>query len=417
VLLSIWAEYEDQIGAPSTEHRQRAIEAFQAATRANPRIPEVWINLGRTLLHRTEAPSGSSDENLRAQQEQDLQQAREALQHALELNPQHLVSYLYSGRIHAQQAKLHWCDGGAASLLSTALELYQKGLAINRKPLLFQFNDAIGKIQLAQAQQTWEQGGDPFPLLEKAQSTFEEDIRISPQQPHSYSNLGETLLWRATYKRAQGEDMSAEARKAVSAFEQALQQAKDDPFRTTDLATIYVLLAEASLDKGRDPSPSLQRAESTLRAAMKINPRHARSWRLLGKTLTIQARWNALNKKAREEDFEVAQQAFEKSFALEPGTPEDPLEFGALLHAWALWEKDAGRAPAPQLKRGLALVEKVLSDCPEWPPALLLRSKLRLLQASTEARTDVQHALRTQAREDLSRALVKNPHLTAPGRE
>jgi serine/threonine-protein kinase len=142
-----------------------------------------------------------------------------------------------------------------------------------------------------------------------------------------------------------------------------------------------------------------------------LNPRHPKAWLDRGKLQGLAARWQARRGQARGEDFDRASQSFEKALELEPNAPEARLSFGTLLYAWALHEKDAGRAPAPQLKRGLALMEEVLSLCPEWPRALLLRSKLRMLQADLEVRADEQQVWRTRARDDLSRALSKNPHL------
>ncbi|MBN1208272.1 MAG: protein kinase [Myxococcaceae bacterium] len=415
LILSTWAEYEDRIGASSAEHRQRAIESLQAATRLNPLLPDAWINLGRTYIHRTESASLGSPAEQRLRQEQDLKSAWEALQRALDINPRHYVPYIYGGRVHAQRARLHWCDEGAAPLLATALELYRKGRDINPKRPYF--NNDIGKVLLAQAEQTWDHGGDPFPLLDEAQRSFEEVIRAAPQQPYGYNSLGMTHLWRATYRRAQREDMSVDARATVSAFEQAIQRAPDDPFFVTDLGDIFSLLAEASLEQGADPSLYLQRAESALRAALARNAQQPRSWLLLGRTLGVHARWRARTGTAREEDFEQAAQAFERALELEPAPRETPLVFGSLLHEWALWKKEAGRAPAPQLERGLALVEETLSNCSDSPSALLLRAKLRMIQASTEARADAQQAWRRRAREDLSRALAKNPHLASVWKE
>jgi serine/threonine-protein kinase len=63
------------------------------------------------------------------------------------------------------------------------------------------------------------------------------------------------------------------------------------------------------------------------------------------------------------------------------------------------------------VERGLALVEEVLTSCPDWPRALVLRAKLKFIRAGTEAHADAQQLWRTQASDDLSRAFTKNPHL------
>ncbi len=409
VVLSTWAEYEDEIGVNSAEHRQRALDSLHAATQLSPRNPEAWINLGRIYLHRSKQPSAATAAERRAQREQDLKQAWQALQQALDINPRHVVPYLYGGRLHTQQARLRWCDGGAEPLLSTALELLRKGRAINPKlPII---GNELGKAMLAQAQQSWERGGDPFPLLTEAQATFEDVIRTAPQLYYGYNNLGAAHLWRAAYQQASGADPSASSRAAVSAFEQALQRAPGNAFLLTDQAELFSLLADFELERGRDPRAHLQRAQKALRESLAHSALHVHSWRLLGRTYATQARWKAQQGQAADEDFEQAAKAFEKAIELEPESFDAHLDLGALLQDSSVWKKDAGRAPTPPVERGLALVEEVLSSCPDWPRALLLRAKLRTVRASLEARDDAQQLWRNQANDDLSRALHKNPHL------
>jgi predicted Ser/Thr protein kinase/cytochrome c-type biogenesis protein CcmH/NrfG len=409
LILSSWAEYETDRGVSSAEHRQRALESLEAAAQFNPRNPEAWINLGRTYLHRSKVPTATTAAERRVQQEQDLKRAWEALQKALEINPQHVVPYIYGGRLHAQQARLHWCDGTAAPLLDTSLELLRKGLAISQK--MAHFGTDIGKTQLAQAQQAWERGDNPTQLLDDAQRTFEELIRASPQAYYGYDNVAIVHLWRANYQQARGVDPGQSARAAASAFERALELGPNNPFLLADQGELFSTLAGFELQAGRDPRAHLQRAEKDLHESIQHNPQYAYARMLLGRTHAIGARWKAQRGQARDEDFAQAEQSFDKALALEPESFDARLDLAALMHAWAVWKKDAGRAPTPPVERGLALVEEVLSSCPEWPQALLLRAKLLTVRAGSESRDEAQQRWRTQASEDLSRALLKNPHL------
>jgi predicted Ser/Thr protein kinase len=409
LVLSTWAEYEDEIGASSADHRQRALDSLHSATQLSPRNPDAWINMGRIYLHRSKLPSASTAAERRTQREQDLKQAWQALQQALDINPRHIVPYLYGGRLHTQQARLRWCDGGAESPLKTALELLGKGRELNPKlPII---GNELGKAELAQAQHLWEQGRDPFPVLQKAQGTFEEVIRTAPQLYYGYNNLGAAHLLRAAYLQARGEDPSASSRAAVSAFEQALQRAPGNSFLLTDQAELFSLLADFELERGGDPGAHLQRAQKALREALALNARFAHSWRLLGRTYATQARWRLQQGRPAQEELTQAAQAFEKAIELEPESFEAHLDLGALLQSMAVFKKDAGRAPTPPVERGLALVEEVLSSCPDWPRALLLRAKLRWVRAGSETRDDAQQLWRNRASEDVSRALLKNPHL------
>jgi serine/threonine-protein kinase len=196
-----------------------------------------------------------------------------------------------------------------------------------------------------------------------------------------------------------------------------LQQAPGAFLPRANLGKVLQILAQSELAHGRDPSAPLQRSEKELRQALKDNPRSSEAWGYLGETHALQLRWKAHRGQARDEDFSQVGQDFEQALTLAPDALETRLASASLQHAWALWKKDAGRAPTPQLERGLALVEEVLKSCPEHPEALLLRAKLSMIRAGTEARADEQQAWRMRAKEDLSRATARNPHLASGGKE
>jgi predicted Ser/Thr protein kinase len=403
------ARYAERVGAAPDEHREKAIASLRVAIRMDPRLFEAWVNLGSNYMKRGSfTPTGTSLAQA-AERKQNLQLAWEAVQRARELNPKHWVPYYYGGRILEQQAELHPCSEEASRMLATALELYRTGLSINPQGTFFQ--NGVGMVLLKQARQTWEQGGEPAALLKEARQAFAEAIRVAPGQAFGYGNLGETLLEEAAIQHRRGEDPGGSLRAALSSYEQALQRAPSNMKYRANLIASMVQLAESALDRGRDPRPDLQRSAKSLQEAFLLNRQHPGAWLDQGKLQALEARWKARQGQAPSEDFKKAADSFEQALKLEANAPEARLSFGALLYTWARHEKDAGRAPAPQLERGLALMEEVLSLCPDWPRALLLRSKLQMLQADLKVRADEQQAWRTRARDDLSRALSKNPHL------
>jgi serine/threonine-protein kinase len=374
---SLWASYEDDVGTDSAAHRQQSIAALQQATRLDPRLPDAWINLGRAYSNLARYPGRRTPEPAPSvalpSQETELQQAWEALRRALELNPKHWVPYYNGGEVHEQWAERRKCFEDGPQHLMTALDLYRRGLAIDsRNPIL---QSGVGTVLLSQAEQAWMRGGDPFPLLNEAQAAFEQALRLAPQAL-AYNNLGWVHTMRATYLNARGEDPSASSRTAVATFEKALQANSDTLLARINLGKALQSPASYELKRGRDPSPFLQRAEKELRAVLDNTPQSAEAWRFLAEVRTLQVQWKLRQERAREEDFVAVAGDFEKSLALAPDSLESSLAFAALHRTWALWKKDAGRAPAPQLKRGLALVEKILKSCPLHPEALRLRTML-----------------------------------------
>jgi eukaryotic-like serine/threonine-protein kinase len=409
-----WAGHDDDTGADSQAHWQNAIDSFQAATRLSPLSVGAWINLGMARYRHADGPTMTP--SAKALREQRLQQAWEALQRAMELNPQHWVPYFYGGNIHNLWGSMHRCEAEGSRYLDTARELFRKGLAINaQSPNL---HNGLGVSLFNQAQRSWEQGGNAFSLLDEAQAAYSDAIRLAPRQVYGYINRGSAFLLRAAFQRDLGRDSNDSLHSAVAAFEQAIQLSQDDADAQAGLGESLTWLADAALKRGKAPDALLQRAEKALREALAINPQHASAWLYLGQVHSIQARWRSQRAPGTPPDFTEAARAFEKALALAKDTSDVRLAVGTWLHDWAAFEAQAGRTPTVPLERGLGVVEEALSSCSGWPRALLLRAQLRRMRATTEkTNATEQQAWLAQSRDDLSLALKKNPNLASGGKD
>jgi eukaryotic-like serine/threonine-protein kinase len=397
-----WANHADDTGAPSQPHWQQAIESFQASTRLAPLSAGAWTNLGMACYRQVDRLRAGTSPEVDALREQRLRQAWEALQRAIELNPQNWVPYFYAGNLHNAWAELHRCGEQGSRYLDTALGLFRKGLAINaQSPNL---RNGLGYTLINQAYRRWEQGGDAFALLDEAQASYEEAIRLAPRQVYGYSNLGATFLRRASFQRDKGQDPRASLLAAKATFEKALALGEDAADSQASLGESFTWLAEASLREGKDPAGPFQRAGKALQEALALNPQHPRAWLSLGVLHGLQAQWKVRQGQAPQASFAEAARAFEKSLGLAADPAEVRLAFGAVLRDWAAWDTQTGRASKLPVERGLGLVEEVLTTCPNWPRALLLRGQLRQLRTGAEQTPNT----------DLARALEKNPNL-APG--
>jgi tetratricopeptide (TPR) repeat protein/predicted Ser/Thr protein kinase len=363
LIFASWAEYEKNVGVDPLPHLGKAVEAYLTATQLDERLPDAWINLGSSYFSRA---SQAGNQEIDA----DLERARIALEKARSLNPKHIATYFFTAQVHELAASRRRARGeDARPDLARALELYRQGLAINSQ--LPQLLNGAGLILIAQAREAWDRGGDPFPLLDEAQSTFEKAIAAAPEQGFAYHNISEALLPRAVYQRARGQLPGPSLRAAVEASQKALERIPGFSQPWTNLGRAYVLLAASELEQGRNPRHSLTQASEALQKSLERNASDAEAWQALGETRALQARW------------EEAERAFQRTLELAPERQEARVAFGQFYRQWASWQKERGQDPGLSLERGLEQVDTVLRARPDAPDALVLRAHLLVLRAES----------------------------------
>jgi serine/threonine-protein kinase len=262
----------------------------------------------------------------------------------------------------------------------------------------------------ALASAAWDRGDDPGPLLDEAQAAFQKAIAVAPEQGYGYNNVGEVLVQRAGFQRAQGEDPRASVNDAVAMLNQALSKTPNHPTFRANLAMAYSILADYDLDHGRDPQPSLRSAAAALQPALDKHSTDAGVEIYAAETQGLLVRLEARRGGARTADFQLAAGKFEQALALDPDNEDHALLFGRFCRAWAMFERETGGDPGPALIRGLALVNQVLEHHPRWPDAVVLRASLSLVQARGRDAAG-RRASAEQAQQDFDAALTANPSL------
>ncbi len=403
LLHQIRADYESEHGGEPLIHQDRAIASYRDAIHLDERQADAWINLGSAWLKRASLP-GATDAG------GDLARAREALERARGLNPANVVACYQGGYVSKKLAQHSRERGGEyGPHLEKALALYREGLALNSK--LPQLHEGLGVALLWQAEQIWDDGGDPEPLLAEARRAFEQARTLAPQQAFAINNLGEVEVTRASFQLARGEDPGPGASAAEKSYREALALLPGDADLWGNLARVHILRATWALERGGDPEPELARSEEALARARELNPRLGNTWRYLGETWGVRARWRARQDKARDEDFSAAATAFRRALELEPGKLEYRLAAGHFHRDQAGWKQRRGEDPVPELQRSLELAEEALASRPQWARARVLRASVLLALAGTSAPPEQRRSWTAQAREDLERALAHNPHL------
>jgi tetratricopeptide (TPR) repeat protein len=167
------------------------------------------------------------------------------------------------------------------------------------------------------------------------------------------------------------------------------------------------------LKQGKDPKQAIDQADEALRHALEINPRMANALRYQGEVRADQARWLARQGRARREDFEVAAQFFQQALEVDPEWQEFRLSAALLQRDHAAWFAGTGGDSTPLLQRGLALIDEALAARPQWALARAVRAALLGSLAESPAPPEQRQAWRSEAREELNRALASNPNLAA----
>jgi predicted Ser/Thr protein kinase len=403
LIFKVWADYEDQVGDNSLEHRGRSIESYLQSLELDERQMDAWLNLGTGYFKRATSSRGGGPDS-------DLEQARSALERARAINPHSYVPWFHEARVYELRAqRQHERGGDASEDLERSLSLYQEALAINlQQPQLY---NGQGAVLLQQARQTWDRGGNPDPLLDKAQSAFEQARKLAPRQGFADHNLGEVNRWRAVYQLKRGEDPGPSGREAVKAYRQAIEKLPGQSLPRTGLGQAHLTDARWVLERGGAPQPLLDQATEALRGALERNPHDGATWMYLGEAQSLRARWLASRGRARSEDFESAVGPFHKALELEPTRQQHRLAEGQFYREWAAWQRQVGGDPGPLLKRGLELAETALVARTGWAEARLLRADLLLALADRPAEVLQQQAWRNQALEELAQALGSNRNL------
>ncbi|MBJ6759714.1 protein kinase [Myxococcaceae bacterium JPH2] len=399
----VWADYEGEHGGEPLVHQGKAIDACLQAILVRENQSDAWICLGGAYRARASNPRAPDAAG-------DLALARDALTRALTLNPANVPACFQAADVSEQLAHRHRDRGEPFTAdLEKALSLYEQGLAIN--PKLPQLHNGRGSVLVWHAEQRWEDGGDPEPLLAEAMRAFTAARDVAPQQGFAYNNQGEVWSARAAFLLARRDDPGPAVRAAEEVYTRALTFLPEDADVWTSLARVRVYRAAWVLEQGGDPEAELAPAEEALRRALGFNPRLGGAWRAQGEALAVRARGKAARGQAVEEDFARAASAFHQALELDPRRADLRLASADLHRVWADWKARQGRDSTAELQQGLTWVEEILAARPKWARAAALHASLMGARATRPASPAQQQAWRTQAREELARALVDNPNL------
>jgi tetratricopeptide (TPR) repeat protein len=142
-----------------------------------------------------------------------------------------------------------------------------------------------------------------------------------------------------------------------------------------------------------------------------MDPKNRDAWQYLGELRSAAASWKAAQRRAGQEDFERASEAFGRALEIDPGSQECQLALARLCLARADWEWSMRLDPGSSLARCKALLTGVMKARPGWPEAVVVQGGVHLQEAESSAPGERGQ----KAKESLlcfKQAFTVNPNLT-----
>ncbi len=380
---------------PARVHFNRAVDAYQAASRLHSAPFAAWINLGISMYKASGAEGVSDAKPL-------LRRALEALESAEALRPDHVAPPYYLGL-----CQLRLAQGGdpASGLLESArvdlaVESFQRALSI--APEMFQLHSALGETFYLRAVHTWERGAgdrgagdrgeDAAELFARARSSYRRAAELAPQSPVPLINLAWTAYSEGKAQLRRGLDPQAALDEAARLAKDVIQRL-DSPSARVCLGSTHRLRAEWRIHTQEgDPEPHFKQSEKIFLELLADHPKASEAYRSLGRLWTRRARWLAAAGEDPRPSFEQARQFLDQALGLAPNNAYFLMADARCHHAHADWlhrQRLVEARPITQarpidaraaLDQGLEAVLRARSLRPEWRQARELEDSLNALR-------------------------------------
>ena len=379
---------------------QTAIDVFRNAITLAPDQFSIYNSLAVCLFRLSELP-GIEKSAL-----QLLEESVDALQTAIQINPNHLVLHYQLGRTYLRMAQ----DGRPLlgrldeEMVEKALTHYRRALEIN--PKMQHLYNVLGMTYYLRGIYAWEAGQDHEPWFAKAESTYGQGLALVPDSRRILQNLGWVHYFKGKFKLREGLDPSDAFRDAAILSQKAIAQGNDLEAQLC-LASIERLRAEAALHWGGDFESHWHEALRGFEKLLTMNPNYAEAFRSLARLHTLDARWRILQGVSPEAAFDLARTAMDKALTLESGSPYYYLA-DALWHLHkGLWLKRSGQPVGKLVRDGLACAEKCLALRPEFAEALVVKAALMAVEGARPQNSEGEESTRLK----LAGLLEQNPQL------
>ncbi|MHA7632793.1 hypothetical protein [Corallococcus sp. M7] len=397
-LLEHWVAVENEWGGPRVgdrygAHRDQALDVWRTLLALEPRVPAYWVRFGELLVERGMDPMTGDGAA-------DLDQAEQAWAQAKALHTKAPGVWLLGAHVQMAKALRHRARGeDAGSAWKTAEARLRDGLTAH--PRDSSLHHGVGQVLLEQAKERWARGGDPTELLDAAEAAQAEATTLDSGHGPGKRAQADIHALRAEYAGWRGEDPSPDVDRAEAFYLQAMPEGPSNAEAVMGLMRVHQIQARSLLEQGQDPRPAYERSAKTIDMLDRLAlSRRSQYLRISGDYSLVMARWTArTDPHEAQRHFDAAEATLTKALENAPRSQEIRLVLGELNRYRAVERKSAGQSAEPWLAKGLALVDALLKERPNWPEALLLRAALLRTKdpGSAQVRADRDAALKANA--------------------
>lgn len=375
--------------------------AIAAFTKASDRAPEqygIYNSLAVCLFRLSEQP------NIRSKPVELLQEGVDALQMAIQINPNHVVLHYQLGRTYFRLAQNGRPLVGTLNetLVEKALEHYERALEIN--PKMVHLYNVLGMAHYFRGIYSWEAGKSSNPWFQKAIATYEKGLKLVPNARRLHQNMAWVYYYQGKIKLRQGDNPTREFQLAKQHTKKAITQGEDLEALLC-LASMDRLLAEHHKSEPEVFEAYRHKAQQGFEKILERNPNYAEAHRSLGRLHSLSARRIMKLGGEPAEKMALGRQALDKALALEKQSPYVHLADARWHILKVKWQTALGKSTAPAIEAGRKSVKKALDLRPEFGEATLAGAAFNLF-------ADIDQSQQQKQQTEIRALLKQNPHLS-----
>jgi len=211
-------------------------------------------------------------------------------------------------------------------------------------------------------------GENPESIYSSSKEDCGKALTANPRSAEAYANLSYLNGYWGEYLANNGQDSLGAYRQAISDSSKALKLKSDWTFPYMNLGYAYQGLADGDINQGKDPTAHFQESIKNYQAAIKINPNDAQSYTGLGYSYG-RLGLNALNNGMDPRPFlRESTKYFQRALFLVPKEARFLANIGAAYAMTGSYGMDHGADPRTDVTSGLEYFDRALSKNPNLSP-------------------------------------------------